>query len=216
MRITEIKFSEFDAELRRRQSIGIHTVRTSHLLDFMRTLRGANKSSGKNGISRLQCFVNSAHDEYGFVEADPEHMSFVVDDHDSLKAHGHGYDAPDLKFVDASGNIHSIEIKRYYSTETAANMLSSTNFHAAEICLCLILSDHMWKVRLQSDNYATLYDVTEASLQLPWISQIKFPSHVTTTRFYISGDSKRLAELTDEQVPETVNFSIKTENCRIL
>jgi hypothetical protein len=183
---------------------------TANLIKFMNTLKGKNKSGGKNGISRLQFFLNAFSEELALLLANNGRLSFVGDDHFYLATGGTGTDDPDFYFTTNSGNTYTIEAKMYFTEESYYEQKKTTNFHAADYCLAFIISTKQWRFSRKVDDYDTLYEVSELSKSDPWLEELILPESINTVQFSVQNGI--LSKLTDAQVPSNVNYIIYTNN----
>lgn len=182
---------------------------TVDLLSFMATL-GRNKSGGRNGISRLQYFLNAFSQELSLFLANPLKLAFVGDDHFWLRSGGTGTDDPDLNFFANNGNIYTLEAKMYFTDNSYFQSLPTTNFHTATYCIAYIITTGQWYFSKKSENYSKLYRVSELMNPDPWLAEINLPTQMTTIQFSVPG--AKLSDLPDDLVPETVDYKIYTKN----
>ena len=112
--------------------------RVDLLLKFMAALTGKNKSGGKNGIARLQYFLNAYIQEQALKNLNREGLSFAIDDHDGLELAGHGNPEPDFIFKSASGKTFTIDAKIYKNATSCKAISADTNFHNADYALAFL------------------------------------------------------------------------------
>ena len=210
--IQYLYFMGFWQELWTRLANNIHTIITKDLLKFMNTLEGQNKSGGKNGISRLQYFLNAFSQELSLILANLTKLTFVEDDHFWLQSGGHGTNAPDLLFTTSTGKQVTLEAKMYFNKASYNAKAPTTNFHTADYCIAYIICPEdpltgRWYFSKKSEGYLKLYSVSEILTTDPWLTELTLPTTLYRTSFWVSGAN--LSDLTDDLVPETVQFTIK-------
>lgn len=188
----------------------IKTIRTIHLRAFVQTL-GKNKSGGRNGISRLQYFVNAFSQELSLRLANVSRLVFVGDDHFFLKRNGTGTDDPDFLFTSEAGIHKTLEAKIYFTEDSYYENVVTTNFHKADYCIAFIIKSKVtgygqWYFSKKTDNYTKLCTITELAESDPWLTELVLPDTIYTIQFYAPG--VKLGDLYDESVPEIVNYNI--------
>ena len=200
-KIQQLNYEFFLAELRSKST----PINTRPFLDFMSTLKGKNKSSGKNGISRLQTFLNAYIEESALKHLNPS-LRFVNDDHDCLVRYGHGVEAPEFIFTSSSGVEYTIEAKMYWDESSFRRNLPGTNFHNADYVCLFFLKDpkYRWAFAKKEDNYEKIYKIIELAESDPHLLELKLPQRLTTISFNIRPDA------TDEDVPESVFYRFYT------
>ena len=186
------------------------TIQTKWLKDFMKTL-GKNKSSGKNGISRLQCFLNALGQELSLLLANIKTLTFVGKDHFDLRMYGTGTDDPDFYFTPSNGNTYTLEAKMYFTRDKYDENKATTNFHKADYVIVFVISTKEWLISRKIDNYSTLFTVEQLSETDSHLAELTLPDTVTTIQFYVTdSDSTKLADRFDDKVPDTVYYNIYT------
>lgn len=186
------------------------SIQTKWLKDFMKTL-GKNKSSGKNGISRLQCFLNALSQELSLLLANIKTLTFVGNDHFSLQMYGTGTNDPDFYFTPSNGNTYTLEAKMYFTKEKYNKLKTTTNFHKADYVIVFIIDTKEWLVSRKIDNYNTLYTIEQLSGTDTHLTELILPDVVTTIQFYVEdGADAKLADRFDDEVPDTVYYNIYT------
>ena len=182
------------------------TIYTVWLIQFMQTL-SKNKSAGKNGISRLQHFLNALSQELSLFLANMGTLSFVGKDHYYLLEYGTGTNDPDFYFRPSNGNTYTMEAKMYFSRDSYTKLLGTTNFHNADYVIIFIIGTKEWLISRKIDNYNTLYSIKQLSDTDPQLTELVLPEIITTIQFYTTDDNtKKLADRTDAEVPETVYY----------
>lgn len=179
-----------------------HILKTAPILDFMASLQGRNKSSGKNGISRLQSFLNAYIQENALRRLNEDTLQFINNDHDFLLRGGHGEDDAEFYFKPQNGLTYKLEAKMYWDEASFRKNLPTTNFHNADyVCLFFIKdSNYHWAFAKKEDNYEKIYRLLELAKTDPHILDIHLQSSLTTISFDIDNN------LTDSEVPEEVLY----------
>ena len=204
--IAIIDFAAFWHTLHSREEKFITVI---NLVKFMKTLGGKNKSGSENTIGRLQYFINAFSQELALFLANQGYIRFVGDDHYYLTRGATGTDDPDFCFTTKAGTQFTIEAKMYFSEASYHNKKATTNFHKADYCLAYIISSAKWRVSHKIDNYNTLYDIEELAKYYPQLLEIVLPNELTTVQFSIP--NLKLSDLTDDQLPEKVNYTFYTK-----
>lgn len=180
-------------------------IKTADLIRFFDTL-GRNKSGSNNNIGRCKYFLNAFSVEIPLVEANPDKLQFIGDDHLSFIRGATGTDDPDLYLFD-NGNTYTIEVKTYWSIESYFKNRPTTNFHNADYCLAFILKSKQWVFSKRSEYYSVLYTSDDAMLD-SCLKTIKLPNKITTISFFVPNcSSSEFDQLTDDMVPETVYYT---------
>lgn len=192
-RILSINLPSFVEALDRQNNQAINTIR---LMDFVKTL-GTNKSGGKNGIFRLQCFINAYLQEQALIEANPGTLKFGNDDHYELTRGSTGTNAPDFIYQDK----YTIDAKINSSIDSYKNLLGTTNCHNADYVLVYLLAESLWVFAKKSEKYLTLHTVDKLAETDPWLLDLNLPKAFKTFKFMVNRDD------TDDQVPETVTYT---------
>lgn len=178
-------------------------ISTPELIEFMRSLRGKNKSGSKNGIGRLQYFINAYLQESALVNANPGILDFYGNNHEYLARGESGDDDPDLKLTTDEG-IFKVEVKKYWNQKSYLDHLHSKdgiNFHDSTYAL-VYLVEGGWRVTLQREGYEILHFVTDLASTDPWIAFLKLPTKIGNIKFNVDNN------FTDDQVPEEVTFAL--------
>ena len=182
------------------------SIYTASLIKFMQTLSN-NKSAGKNGISRLQHFLNALSQELSLFLANIDTLSFVSKDHYYLLEYGTGTNDPDFYFRPSNGNTYTLEAKMYFSRDSYTKLLATTNFHSADYVIIFIIGTKEWLISRKIDNYSTLYSIKQLSDTDQQLTELILPEIITTIQFYTTdANTKKLADRTDAEVPETVYY----------
>jgi hypothetical protein len=181
---------------------------TTKLIKFVNTL-GKNKSGSDNAIGRLQFFLNAFSQELALYLANPNTLKFVGDDHYSLIRGSTGTNDPDFYFTTSSGRIVTLEAKMYFTEESYHSKKATTNFHKADYCLAYIIKSAKWMVSQKIDGYNVLYEIADLAKYYPWLLEINLPDELTTVQFSVP--NTKLCDLTDQQLPEVVNYTFYTK-----
>ena len=176
-------------------------LRTRNILEFMSSLQGKNKSSGKNGISRLQTFLNAYSQEIA-LKALNSSLSFINDDHDFLKRGGHGEDSADFSFTASDGAVFTLEVKMYWDETSFRKNVSATNFHDADYVCLFFLKDqkYRWAFAKKEDNYRKIYSAVDLAETDPQILELRMPNMLTTISFNVDKDSQ------DSDIPDEIGY----------
>ena len=177
-------------------------IKTGALLNFMASLKGSNKSSGNNGISRLQTFLNAYVQEIALISENSDILKFSKEDHLGLVRDGHGEKEPDFNFYSQNGNIYTIEAKMYWDQQSFETAKQDTNFHNADyVCLFFIKDTKFrWAFAKKADNYETIYKLFDLKDSDPQLLELSLPTSLQTISFDI--DNK----LTDADVPAEITY----------
>lgn len=180
-------------------------IQTPLLLDFMSSLKGSVKSSGKNGISRLQTFLNAYIQENALVTSN-DNVTYINDDHDYLVRGGHGEDASDLMFTASDGKTYKLEAKMYWDESSFRASLPNTNFHNADYVCLFFMHDpnYHWAFARKEDNYTEIYRLYDLRDSDPQLFEIRLPGTLSTISINVDKDA------TDAEVPEEVDYRFFT------
>lgn len=209
--IEKLPFNDFLTYLR---SSTKNYFPTKRLIEFMKTIGGKNKTGGKNGIIRLQYFLNAYIQEISLENLNKNYLSFCGNNHTELIKNSNGDDLPDFIFrsTTAPKAKMSVETKMYIDKESYFKYLFSTNMHNADYIFLYCIKDSAWYIACKEEDYQNIYSLDEINNKWPWLSVINFPSHLSTFTFYVPAseqNSIKLKDLYDLQVPETVFFNIR-------
>lgn len=202
-KITRINFEPFLRELYENNENRL--IQTAPIIEFMASLRGKRKSSGSNGVSRLQTFLNAYLQETA-LETLNASLQFINNDHDFLERGGHGEDDSEFYFTASDGAIYKVEAKMYWNAASFKQNLPNTNFHNADYAIIFFLKDpdFRWAFVRKTDNYEKLYKVADLAESDPHLLEIKLPSKLLTISFAV--DSKSL----DADIPAEVRYRFYT------
>lgn len=182
----------------------VKEIYTNLLLTFMKTL-GTNKSGGRNGISRLQYFLNAFSQEFSLFLANVARLTFIGDDHFFLVRGGTGTNDPDFLFTSRAGKQYTLEAKMYYNQASYLKNVAITNFHKADYCIAYIIDTKQWYFSKKSEGYTKLYTPNTLFSTDPWLSEIVLPTEVSTVQF--STPEAKLGDLFDDQVLPLVTYT---------
>ena len=176
-------------------------LRTRNILEFMSSLQGKNKSSSKNGISRLQTFLYFYTQEIALKTLNSS-LKFINDDHDFLKRGGHGEDDAEFYFTASDGTVFKLEAKMYWDEKSFRENVSATNFHNADYVCLFFLKDqkYRWAFAKKEDNYEKIYRAVDLAETDPQILELRMPNILTTISFNVDKDSK------DSDIPEEIGY----------
>lgn len=179
-----------------------YIVKTAPIIEFMSTLVGKVKSSGKNGISRLQSFLNAYIQESALQSNNSDLLQFINNDHDFLERGGHGEDDAEFYFQPQNGKTYKLEAKMYWDESSFRKNLPTTNFHDAEyVCLFFIKdSNYRWAFAKKEDNYEKIYRIIDLAETDPQILELQLPNSLTTISFIVD------SEAPDTAIPEEVTY----------
>lgn len=199
-KIQRINFQPFLDKLYNRVSTN-PIIRTPNILEFMASLQGKNKSSGKNGISRLQSFLN-AYIQESALKSINSSLKFINEDHDFLKRGGHGEDDAEFYFTASDGAVFKLEAKMYWDEASFREKLPTTNFHKADYVCLFFLKDanYRWAFAKKEDNYEKIYRAVDLIETDPQILELRLPNTLTTISFNVDKNSS------DTDIPEEVSY----------
>lgn len=196
----ELDFKWFIEKLKERNPKIIHPHCKGGITEFMASLKGENKTPAKNGLKRLQYFLNAYFQEDAVIKANIDKISYNGEGHFALEFGGAGTNPADLILTANNGNKYTIEVKLYMSEGSRQAAFSKTNFHKADYCFLYIISEHAWYVLKKVDNYNKKYTVDEIKETDPWLSDVRFPSF-EYIKFQVNDD------MSDSEVPNAVKYA---------
>lgn len=190
-----LKVVNFENLLNKLRANQNKVLKVAALLDFMSTLEGENKTDGKNGIARLQYFLNAYAEEMALLRANIGILEPINDDHDGIVRGGHGENAADFWFNCSNGRRYKIEVKMFWDKDSYFSKLPKTNFHEAHFAIVYLITERRWYIAKSIDSYTTLTTLDEIIIEFPYLAEINFPTSFTTISF-----EKGLASKTDAEV----------------
>lgn len=160
--LKEIDFKKFLQNLELRTKWELTKDEVASIKAFMKTIKGSNKTGAKNGIKRLQYFLNAYIQESTIVAMNSGKIDYFEEGHLSLIQNGHGENAPDLKFSYKNKMI-PVECKMFYSNETYQNFLDAgkINFHNASYCFIYFIKDKASVWTKANEGFRMLHSVEE-------------------------------------------------------
>lgn len=190
----------FVQELYERSINGETSFKTINILSFMRTVKGNNNTKVKNGVKKLQYFLNACIQEYLMLKYNASSLCFIRDDHRFLKANSFGADVPDFFLMKNGQKVCKLEAKMFYSTSTYLSTYTTINFHKADYVAVYVIDERAWYFSRKIDNYSELYKQDALIGQhSEEVKKLVLPK-VPRVFFDVSESA------VDKDVPEFVNF----------
>lgn len=182
--IEQINLSALFETLVKRNIAGDSQVRPKSICDFMSTKLDQTYRRG-NSLHWLQLFLNASQLEKQLVQLNPQTLSYIEQNHETLGTQARGNFIPDFYFT-VDGIRYTLEIKIYGSV-SKFNSYTYKDFEGADYVLAYIIPEHTFYLRKQVNKSKTyLYAIALSELSEPVLSlfaKLNLPTEITMINF---------------------------------